>query len=321
MSSLHKVILLFVVLLHMTLQPVSAQDATPQPSDSPPAPGQLVDVGGYELHLYCIGTGSPTIILEPGFGRFSLNWRAFQEQAATITRVCAYDHAGFGWSAPGPAPRDSQHIANELYTLLQNSGETGPYLLVAHSYGGFPIRLFANDHPDLVAGIVLVDATPPDFFRDVEAVQTGSGLQATLEMALNIARAGQWSPQALAAFDGLMNDVSAESQPDYLALATRPTHIEALLAEWTLRLESAAQAGEVSSFGEIPLVTLVAGDRLTDGAERSDQWNSAQVGQSLLSSDNVLIIAAGSSHNIYVDRPDIVLKAIEWILWQQADGS
>jgi len=123
-----------------------------------PPPGQLVDVGGYRLHLHCIGQGSPTVVLDAGLGAFSLDWGAVQPQIATSTRVCTYDRGGLGWSDPGPTPRSPQQFASELHALLTKGGVEGPYVLVAHSISGKTARLFASQHPDEVAGMVLVDA-------------------------------------------------------------------------------------------------------------------------------------------------------------------
>jgi pimeloyl-ACP methyl ester carboxylesterase len=123
-----------------------------------PPPGQLVDVGGYRLHLHCIGQGGPTVVLDAGLGGFSLDWGAVQTHIAMSTRVCAYDRAGLGWSDPGPTPRSPQQFASELHALLTNGGVEGPYVLVAHSLSGKTARLFASQHPDDVAGMVLVDA-------------------------------------------------------------------------------------------------------------------------------------------------------------------
>ena len=70
-----------------------------------PAPGQMVDVGGYNLHIDCRGAGSPTILLEAGQGESSLTWSTIRPQLAQRTRVCAYDRAGYGWSERSPHPR------------------------------------------------------------------------------------------------------------------------------------------------------------------------------------------------------------------------
>ena len=78
-----------------------------------PPPGQMVDVGGYRLHIHCMGEGSPAVILEAGTGGSSLDWSLVQPDAAVTTRVCAYDRAGYGWSDSASSPRTSQQVAAE----------------------------------------------------------------------------------------------------------------------------------------------------------------------------------------------------------------
>ncbi|HEY9014914.1 MAG TPA: alpha/beta hydrolase, partial [Gemmatimonadales bacterium] len=115
-----------------------------------PAPGQLVDVGGYRLHIQCVGTGSPTVVLDAGLSGSSLDWSLVQPELGRTTRVCAYDRAGMGWSDPGAQPRTPRQIADELHTLLTNAGIAGPYVLVGHSLAGKNVRLFALAHPEEV---------------------------------------------------------------------------------------------------------------------------------------------------------------------------
>src|SRR3972149_4273654 len=95
-----------------------------------PAPGQLVDVGGYELHINCTGQGSPTVTLAAGSLEYSLFWALVQPEVARFTRVCSYDRAGYGWSEPRPHPRTANTMVEELHTLLVNANVKGPYVLV-----------------------------------------------------------------------------------------------------------------------------------------------------------------------------------------------
>jgi pimeloyl-ACP methyl ester carboxylesterase len=70
-----------------------------------PPPGEMVDVGGHELHIHCAGQGSPTVVLEAASGATSAQWVRVQQRVSETTRVCAYDRAGMGWSEDGPEPR------------------------------------------------------------------------------------------------------------------------------------------------------------------------------------------------------------------------
>ena len=57
----------------------------------PQAPGRLIDVGGWRMHINCTGTaraGQPTVILEAGSSDFSIDWAFVQPEVATFTRVC-----------------------------------------------------------------------------------------------------------------------------------------------------------------------------------------------------------------------------------------
>ena len=59
-----------------------------------PMTGQLIDVGGHRLHLNCTGSGSPTVVLQPGGGDFSSAMAWIAPAVAAHTRVCVYDRAG-----------------------------------------------------------------------------------------------------------------------------------------------------------------------------------------------------------------------------------
>ncbi len=127
----------------MPLSPVTFSQAGPVPvvlrpqpqtgAGERPALDQLVDVGGYRLYIKCIGSGSPTVILEAGLGGGSDDW----------------DKAG-------------QQIVQDLHTLLAKAGVSGPYVLVGHSLGGLYAILYANNYPKEIVGMVLVDASHPD---------------------------------------------------------------------------------------------------------------------------------------------------------------
>src|SRR5437016_8624978 len=125
-------------------------------------PGQLVDVGGFRLNLYCMGSGSPTVVFDSGWGDWAPAWSTVQPQIAKWTRACSYDRAGTGFSDPGPMPRTSVRIAKELYTALHRAGIAGPYILVGSAFGGDNVRSFADLYMNEVAGLVLVDADPDD---------------------------------------------------------------------------------------------------------------------------------------------------------------
>jgi pimeloyl-ACP methyl ester carboxylesterase len=108
------------------------------------APGELVDVGGYQLHINCIGDGSPTIILDALGSGSSASWGLVQPEIAQSTRVCAYDRAGAGWSERGPTLRDMNQHVREIHALLAGARVGAPFVLIGHSYGGRIARVSAR---------------------------------------------------------------------------------------------------------------------------------------------------------------------------------
>jgi pimeloyl-ACP methyl ester carboxylesterase len=128
-------------------------------TNPPPPLGKLVDVGGYRVHLYCTGVGSPTVVIV-GAG-YSFDWGLVQGEAAKLTQVCSYDHSGIGWSDDGPKDSCALRV-DEVHVALKNAGIKGPYVLVGHSLGGLVVRVYAGKYPEELAGIVFVDhAWPP----------------------------------------------------------------------------------------------------------------------------------------------------------------
>jgi pimeloyl-ACP methyl ester carboxylesterase len=130
-------------------------------------PGQMVDVNGHRMHLYCTGEGSPTVILEAGAYSFSPEWVWVQGQLAATNRVCSYDRAGNGWSDPVDGSRDGLTLVHELHDLLGAARVESPYVIVGHSLGGVLAPIFASQYPDEVLGLVLVDSAIPRVWTEV----------------------------------------------------------------------------------------------------------------------------------------------------------
>jgi pimeloyl-ACP methyl ester carboxylesterase len=152
--------LIWIVILFSTLAimgMIYQTAATEADQRKYPPPGLLVNVDGYKMHIYCLGQGSPTIILDHVGGGSSLQWALIQPQLAEHTRVCAYDRAGYGWSDYNPAPRTLEQQVHELHGLLEGANEKGPYIFVGHSYGARTARVFASKYSEEVAGMVLMD--------------------------------------------------------------------------------------------------------------------------------------------------------------------
>jgi len=146
-------VLLFCVLAGVTFQSIS--NALERRRF--PHPGRLVDIGDHQLHLYCVGEGAPTIVLEAPAGGLSMTWAWVQDELRSTTRICSYDRSGLGWSEAGDGRHNPMRAADELHALLLRSGERTPVILAGQEYGAALARLYAERFPRDVIGLVLVD--------------------------------------------------------------------------------------------------------------------------------------------------------------------
>ena len=270
-----------------------------------PAPGQMVDVGGYRLHINCVGTGTPTVVIDAGLGDWSALWSSWvQPEAAKTTRVCTYDRAGMGWSEPGPLPRTAAHMAHELHTVLENARVPGPYVLVGHSMGGLTVRVFAHEYAAEVAGIVLIESMYPGQAEAsaADAAPSVSAPARSLSISTVPARIGVL--RLLAGPLGFKTGLSPAVADAYVAYTVVPRSIQTVLDESAGLPASLAQAAAVTSFGAVPLIVL------SRGGDPGEEWQRMQTDLLTLSSQSQHLVADRSGHSIQLDEPAAAVEAI-----------
>lgn len=284
-----------------------------------PPPGQLVDVGGYRMHIHCVGDGSPTIILDHVGAANAAQWGLVQPALANSTRVCAYDRAGFGWSDPGPAPRDAQQNMHELHTLLDKAGIPGPYVLVGHSYGGNVARLYVAHYRDQVAGMVLVDpgnlfdtpGVPPEINAEWKAAD-----QTIMRLAPILSRLGVIRLSAAAGLVPGHGDLPMPVGAAFDAANLRTTFWDTLGAQnQAMPATSAAVLGASHSYGALPLIVLSV-DQPTNRSRQT--WTEVNAKLATYSTIGIHRVVAGADHMaLALDREhaqvtiDAILQVVE----------
>jgi len=265
-----------------------------------PPPGQMVDVGGYRLHINCTGEGSPTVVIESGWGEMSASWGWVQPEVARTTRVCTYDRAGMGWSESSPQPRTARQFAKELHTLLEKANVPGPYVLVGHSLGGYTMLVYAHDYPEEVSGLVLIDAQDlpaPDGATFNPAPKPGRNSLASLLARIGVVR-------LLAGPLGSIQDLPEGDKQAYTAYAVAPRSAQTFLDEGRGMSEGGAQARAVTTLGALPVIVL------SRGKDQDAKHTAAQADLLQLSTNSQQFFADQSGHSIHIDQPEAAVAAI-----------
>jgi len=272
--------------------------ATRQDLAATPPPGQLVDIGGYRLHLWCTGDGAPAVILDAGLGGTSAGWGFVQPDVARFTRVCSYDRAGMGYSDSGPSPRTARRIAKELAELLAGSGIAGPVVLVGESIAGFNARMFASDHPEHAAGLVLVDASHEDDAHEVPGIARFVPLLSTIGVFRLLGVSFGQPIESLAPSVRQYARATMFRASGYQAAADEIIHIRETISEVK------------GSRRRLTIPVLV----VTGAGGADENWRRLQQDQASLSERGCLITAQQSGHVVAIDQPRVVVDAIRTVV-------
>lgn len=269
-----------------------------------PPPGRLVDVGGHRLHIWCMGSGDPVVVFDSGLGGTSFDSYAVMTEVSRITKACAYDRAGMGYSDPGPTPRTSRRIASELAELLTRSGIDRSVVLVGTSFGGFNVRVFASEREARVAGLVLVEASHEDQGARYAAVGAPSAIPPY----------GWLVPWAASLGVLRLSGVTLGPSPDSAPGAVRPfvratvhrtTRYKTMYDELMHTRESGEEVRATRRELTIPVVVVTGGVRSGPTAEVHSELQRDQL---RLSRRSCQIIAERSGHA--VREAAVVAKAI-----------
>jgi len=298
-------------------------------------PGKIVNVGGHALHLECIGTGRPTVVLEGGAGAgFSFDWALVQPDIAKTTRVCSYDRAGYAWSDPGPEPRTLEQVAYELHAVLHAANEHGPFILVGHSLGALIVRTFARLYPAEAAGFILIDGTHENSpillnnklvhmrelsrQRTVPEIQTGTQDQRTAKPML-AATETQLDPP----YDRL-----PQQAQEFRRAALQEDFQEASRSEFDFLPEEMndlwlQRQKDPVPFGDKPLIVISAATRTgsppagvteKDWKQLNEEKTAQQADLAKLSHNSKAITAKEEGHEVHLSEPDLVVSCIREII-------
>ncbi|MEM6298598.1 MAG: alpha/beta hydrolase, partial [Bacteroidota bacterium] len=225
--------------------------------------GELVDIGGINLHIHATGekNNRPTLVIEGGRGTPTVYYHWLSEGLKDRMRVVRYDRAGLGYSDRSKAPRTPEFIAQELHQLLENAGEKPPYILMGHSLGGNYVRVFTELYPDEVHALFLLDAAHPNRVQKIPSTPSRSSWKFKLVTIGEKLQAILGDLGVLALYDILTEPAfgrDMEGLPDEITdrtldLLLDGKHFRTMADETLGYHETLARAGEKTDFGTLPI--------------------------------------------------------------------
>jgi pimeloyl-ACP methyl ester carboxylesterase len=273
---------------------------------------QLAD--GRKINLYCEGSGQPTVVMEAGLGAGASSWHTVQDEIAKTSRVCVYDRAGyFGLSSPISGERSAGLEADDLHAMLRAAHLRPPYVLVGHSLGGYIVRLFAYRHSEDVSGLLLIDPS-----SEYQSSLFPASAKASDDADIALWRRCGTEPQP-------SGDICHKGKPPsdlppdltawYAKVQDGPYYSTMAREMEAMNTVSSAQlVAERRSLGSIPVVVLEEDLALMFPAVGA-VWHRLHLETlSEISSSFDLRSVKGASHRIQMDKPDIVIAAVQEIV-------
>lgn len=319
-----------VILLFAVVGSIYQWQASQSDRNKYPPPGQMIAVGDHRLHLHCTGSGSPTVILESGSINTYMSWTKVQPKVTNFTRVCSYDRAGHGWSSSISEPQTGEDIANNLYKLLNKSGEEQPFILAGHSRGGLYVRTFQELYPETVSGLILLDsANEPEFKNTPRELQ--EALDQSFEEVGSLFEMGRWlAPIGLVRLLEIPQQqirnlpLSDEEKAVYAAMWSQSHVWKAVMIQENQWANEEFRPDPPDTLGSLPIIVIRRGQPrqdipgLTEEQQELNERLSRDAQQRLayLSANGKLWVAEESGHMIPWEQPEIVVDAIQDI-WDQ----
>lgn len=306
----------------------------------------LVSIGTHRLYVSVSGPvrrhshlngpdgNDPVVIIFPGSGESSSSWPRVQEEVSKFARIVLYDRTGLGQSddAPHAAMNQAATAAEELRALLEVIQIPGPYVLVAHSYGGIVCREFLHLKNEDVAGMVLADnATErqPEYFRlpdpDLLAVLGNlnyaqvTGLKANAHLsreewktrAIDISQRAKGYAAEVGAFYEVCETLGKKNQLNKNILGSRPLSV--VSCQSFKDYEKIYEAGVEAGNG-----TPEQQQKVRQWLDRWDGYVKELHGDLLQLSSLTRWIEVDCGHNINLLRPDAIVQETRWVIQNMA---
>ena len=265
-----------------------------------------VEVGGYRVQILIDGNTGPVVVLCSGLGGRGLHW------SDTVAKL-ADDHTVVRFDRPGtpvtrtPAldgRRTVRGEAGRIAAVLDAVRRPDQAVVVGHSLGGFYAEGFARLYPQRTRALLLLDSSiAPDHPRrlalplpaKLAAADAAATLLNKLHLQTPLGRAGLTLLQRRRP-----GGIDAQSRSEIRSAAAEPGFTAALLSEYVLYYELAAELCTLRAICPLPPVRRMVVTAHTGW--RTHRWRTHQIRlATALGAEHVTIAPAG--HLVMIEQP------------------
>ncbi len=284
------------------------------------------------LEYRVIGSGKITLVIESGIGGSYYDWYPVIEEIKEYFTIIQYHRAGYGKSEVSDAPRTTRNIAIELNGLLEKIGIKEKFILMGHSYGGLCVQHYAKMFPEKLMGVVLLDSTSPNFKQlynlNIPILNSFISIEAMIESCIESSQKSKKElkdkcKDMIASHEKTLSVDELERCEEFF---TNPLLYKIVAEEFANWGESSEDIKKIGQFPDIPLIIIARDNKVSqkswleinvpeeEAILYEVEWRKLQKELSTLSSKGNLIIAEDSDHEIYLDRPEVVVECLKKLL-------
>ncbi|SDL88823.1 alpha/beta hydrolase [Sediminibacillus halophilus] len=283
---------------------------------------KMIDIGAKQLEVLDIGEGKP-VVIQPGMACSIYEWENIARQLANHARVILFNRAGCGKSTLGYGWRNIESNVVDLYKVLEQLHISNP-LLVGHSYGGLCLQHFTKAYPEMICGLVLVDASSVDYqlLDEVEIEEDENSNDAWIEKCVYYAdlTSAELSKELASWIEEVPDGIDRSKWKGFLC---NPDLYKAMAEEIQSMPDDTAKVKTMGPFPEVPLTVMVRdadqsvremveqeGLKHSEARGLEDVWQKLVFNQTKLTTSATFVVAKNASHQIHFDRPDLLVEVI-----------
>lgn len=281
------------------------------------------------LEYKVIGNGRNVLVIETGIGGSIYDWYSIAHEVKEDFTIVLYHRAGYGKSKESNAPRTTRNIASELHNLSERIGIKDKLILMGHSFGGLCVQQYAKMYPNKLNGIILIDSTSFNFKRlymlNNPVMNSLISISKMIEHNFNSSKKSkdELKKQNERVISTYRNTIPENEMADVEDFFTNPALYKTMAEEFNNWENDSKDIKSIPCFPDIPLTVIARDNKVAENywikydIPESEailyeaEWRNLQIELSRLSAKGELIIAENSDHEVYLDKPEIIVQCLK----------